>query len=367
MNMPGRASPTREVNRRDPLVAGVLRSWRELTSPPHSRRAGPGEETLVACSGGADSSALVLMLASSRRPGIVAHVVHDLRPAREALADRDAARRLAARVGWPFAERRVRVRHLPGNAEANARRARYAALTDMALTHGVRFVATAHHADDQLETVLMRLLRGAGPTKLAGVHATRTIRTAQGRVNVIRPMLGVWSADARAICRSVGWRWREDRTNRDTTLLRNRLRASVVPSLRALRPDLPARLQALCEQSRSLDELLARAAHRLLARAKKIRTKPRRRSVTRDRADAGDFEWKRDALARTNPSILGTTLRLAVLRCSLGRTRDRLPARTLGAIARAINDADGTRRTWSLRGAMVAVAGDAVRVAPRAG
>ncbi|MBC7772858.1 MAG: hypothetical protein H7210_10215, partial [Pyrinomonadaceae bacterium] len=85
---------------RDPAMGIIARQWRLLTSGKSAssgRRLGPGERTLVACSGGADSSALVLALAAATDQIVVAHVVHDMRSAAEAHADRDAVRRLAAR------------------------------------------------------------------------------------------------------------------------------------------------------------------------------------------------------------------------------------------------------------------------------
>ncbi|MFN0011242.1 MAG: tRNA lysidine(34) synthetase TilS, partial [Phycisphaerales bacterium] len=247
------------LDKRDPVVAGVIRRWRELTTLPRSRRAGAGEPLLVACSGGADSSALVLMLAAATDKGIVAHIVHDLRPKREALADCDAAKRLAARVGWRFVQASIKVRALAGNAEANARRVRYEALATLARRCGVGFIATGHQGDDQIETVLMRLMRGSGPTRLAGIRARRVL-PGLPRVEVIRPMLTVSAADARRVCRGAGWQWQEDRTNADVRLLRNRLRVEVVPRLRKMRPDLAERVGVLAAQSEALDKMFGRAA-----------------------------------------------------------------------------------------------------------
>ncbi len=338
----------------------IVAAWRQLTSPPGTRRRGSGEPVLVACSGGADSSALVLALASARAPGIVAHVVHDLRPRRTALRDRDAARRLAGRVGWPFVETEVRVRSPRGNLEALARRARYAALTELAQARGIDFIATAHHADDQLETILMRLLRGSEPSRLAGVAGSRRLPPAGGVVCVppllwreggrmrvlgqgpllIRPMLGVSRDDARAICRAARWKWAQDATNRDTTRLRARLRARVVPLLKRIRPDVLERVADLAALSRQTRTLVA-------ARAKRITRAAARTPAAR--------RWRRADLCRCvregEELAVGEALRAACV-CR-GAPPDSLPARVVHQIVRAVTDGDGTPRRWTAGGCRI--------------
>ena len=158
------APPHRGVRRSDPAVAEVVARWRRLTG---------GARTLVACSGGADSVALLLMLRAATDDLVAGHVVHDLRPRDEALADRDAVRGLADACGVPFVSEEVRVP--AGNAEGMARTARYEALARMAQEHGCASVASAHHAGDQLEGVVMALVRGAGVRGLGGAQEIREI------------------------------------------------------------------------------------------------------------------------------------------------------------------------------------------------
>ncbi len=366
--MPRATRASRPTDRRDPVVAGVIRRWRELTTPPRSRRAGPGEPLLVACSGGADSCALVLMLAAASDTGIVAHIMHDLRPKREALADRDAAKRLAALVGWRFVQASVKVRALAGNAEANARRVRYAALAKLARRCGVRFIATGHHGDDQIETVLMRLMRGSGPTRLAGIRERRAL-PGLPRVQVIRPMLALSAADARRVCRAAGWKWQEDRTNADVSLLRNCLRAEVLPRLRKMRPDLPERVGVLAAQSEALEKMLARAAARLLKQATSHSATADLRSesggtrkAASGRGKSHALTWNRAWLARRPVAVVGEAVRAAALRVSGGAARDHLPWRTVDAITRAVRDGDGTVREWMLHGARIVIDAKTVRV-----
>lgn len=143
-----------------------------------------GEPLALAVSGGPDSMAM-LWLAQAALPGrvIAATVDHGLRPAAAAEAALVAA--ACARLGIPHATLRPEQPIGGGNFHAAARAARYALLGRWAVRAGARALATAHHADDQAETFLMRAVRGSGPAGLAGVRARR----AEGELTVIRPVL----------------------------------------------------------------------------------------------------------------------------------------------------------------------------------
>ena len=186
-----------------------------------------GEAVLVAVSGGADSVALLDVLGALapelRLTLHVVHVHHGLRP--EADADAGFVGGLCARLGIPFHLERVAVRREPPweGLEAEARRARYGAFREVARRVGAQRVATAHTADDQAETVLMRLLEGAGPRGLAGIAPVRGI--------FIRPLLGARRADIEAHLRARGLAWVEDASNSDPRFLRNRIRHEVLPFL----------------------------------------------------------------------------------------------------------------------------------------
>jgi tRNA(Ile)-lysidine synthase len=151
------------------------------------------------------------------------HVHHDLRPE----ADRDArfVEHLCQTLGVPCHVERVSVRRAPpwDGLEAEARRARYRAFALRADQVSATRIATGHTADDQAETVLMRLLQGAGPRGLSGILPARG--------PFIRPLLGVRRLEILDHLASRGLAWVEDATNADTRFLRNRLRHSIMPSL----------------------------------------------------------------------------------------------------------------------------------------
>lgn len=222
-------------DRRHPVVRRVVHAWRMLCDERPSGRAGRGKPTLVAVSGGADSSALVLCLAAVGAPIALGHVIHDMRPAAEARADAQRVEVLGVALGVPVRVAEVRLAGAAGglNAEAGYRRLRYAALVDMARQAGCGWVATGHHAHDQLESVLMALARGSGPRGLAGLAPSR--RLARG-VMLMRPMLGISPDQAKAVCQSAGWAWAEDPTNAETSRLRAAIRHTVLPPLLGARP-----------------------------------------------------------------------------------------------------------------------------------
>lgn len=264
----GASHPLRSQLRRLAAVRTIGAEWRRLTGGT-GRGRDERRRTLIACSGGGDSSGLVLALwAAAAEPGatlVVGHVVHDLRSAAEALADRDAARELALRLGLAFAEASVAVLRKPGNAEANARAARYEALTTLALEHRCRWVATAHHERDQLESVVMGLVRGAGPRGLAAVAPSRSLGgLGSAPVRLIRPALSVSPVALAEVCQRVGWTPAVDVTNADVARLRAALRHGVVPALERLRPAVARRAARAAELQRSAAGVIEGLAREVL-------------------------------------------------------------------------------------------------------
>ncbi len=218
---------------------------------------------LVAASGGVDSTVLLDALAQlapahSLRLS-VGHVNHQLRGA-DSEADQAAVAAQAMAHGLPFAARSVDAealrRGVPSRARPTlqeaARTLRYVALKDMAKAVGAAAIATAHQADDQAETLLLRILRGCGPDGLAGIPE----RSPAG--DVTRPLLAVSREEILAYATARQLCWREDASNRSLRYARNRLRNRWLPGLRReFNPQLLRKLGQLAETMRRDAEWMA--------------------------------------------------------------------------------------------------------------
>lgn len=339
--MPHAATIKNELSA-DPRIRRVLAEWRRLTGGRGVRDA--DRSTLVACSGGADSSALAIALAAAPARIVLAHVVHDLRPEVEALADRDAAATLADRLGLEFVEGHAAVRAIGGNLEARARELRYHELERLAHAAGLPLVATGHHADDQLETLLMRLVRGAGPTGMGGIAPRRRL----GTLTLVRPMLGLARAEAEGVCDAAGWAWRTDETNRDISRTRAAIRHEVVPALKRIAPAAGERAGATADACREA----GRAIDHIAARCDRL---------SRVAARTGMIEWDRDRLRRLPGAVLGALIRREIIGAA-GGGADRLPRRTVRRLVAAIRDDSGQARRFDLRGVVVKLTRDRVRL-----
>jgi len=188
---------------------------------------------LVAVSGGADSVALLRALHSvAPEFGITLHVAHLHHGLRGADADADLAfvRSLCTQLGVPLIaarwNSRARMKRRGLTGQNGLRALRRAFLTQAARRAGAAFIATAHTADDQLETVLLRLARGTGLPGLGGIRARAGLW--------IRPLLEATRADLEADLVRIGQPWREDRSNQDLRYARNWIRHRVVPALAAV-------------------------------------------------------------------------------------------------------------------------------------
>ena len=308
---------------------------------------------LVACSGGADSTATLLALATTPAPLVVGHVAHDIRPEAEVRADAEHARALAASLGIPFVDAPVRVREGPGNLEARARRARYEALERMAGERACRLVVTGHHADDVLETSLMRLLRGTGARGLAGPLPSRPL--GPHGLTLVRPGLLVSRADMLRICSLASLTPRHDVTNDDPSMLRNAIRARVVPVLKQLSPGVERRVARTAAHMRNIAAYLEGEAAAILGRAEL----------------AGPSIRLGRTLVRQVPEILlGEVVRGAVLQLGGGADLDRTGASTVGKVVRAARDGRGGRRTfkWGVQGRVtVLITADRVEISVEEG
>lgn len=187
-------------------------------------RPGRGETLLVAASGGPDSGALAaLACGAAARSGarvVLGHVNHGVREV--CWQDEAVVLALGTALGARVFCTSVQA---GGDDEATLRELRYAALASVALAAGARRVCTAHHAEDQTETVLLALFRGAGPEGLRGMAASRPL---DGDLSLERPLLRVPSAELRDYCRRRGLPYVRDETNADTSYRRNAVRAALV-------------------------------------------------------------------------------------------------------------------------------------------
>jgi tRNA(Ile)-lysidine synthase len=190
----------------------------------------PGSRVLVGLSGGSDSVALALLLRELSEHGgfgvvALAHVNHQLRPTAE--RDQDFCRGLADRLGVPIRVESVDVRSYAASQrlsiEDAARRLRYECLRRCAQEVLADRVAVGHTRDDQAETFLLKLIRGAGMAGLGGIYPQRG--------EIIRPLLDVSRSELRDYLTSLGHGWVEDETNADLKNPRNRIRHRVLPEL----------------------------------------------------------------------------------------------------------------------------------------
>jgi tRNA(Ile)-lysidine synthase len=223
-----------------------------------------GDRVLVALSGGPDSVALLRVLreleaADELAVAGIAHLDHGLRDG--ANDDEQFCRALAAELGLEFrsdlVDVRARAARLRTSLENAGRRARYELFERVATELGADVIATGHTRDDQAETFLLRLLRGAGPRGLAGIHPRA------GRV--VRPLLDVGRDELRAYLASLGQPFRDDESNRDLSIPRNRIRHELLPLLaRDFSPGVTGVLAREAEIARQDEDRLQREAIDLL-------------------------------------------------------------------------------------------------------
>ena len=200
----------------------------------------PGSKIVLGVSGGPDSLALLhIMRRLSTSLDLELHVAtldHGLRAAAGAA---DAAFVMQTCRDWalPVTIKTLSPADLPTKTENAARMARYQFLADVARQIGAQQVAVAHHADDQAETVFMHLIRGAGLQGLAGMAYSAALPGAPDLL-LIRPLLDATRQEIEAYCQEYELAARQDRSNKETHLLRNRLRLEILPQLRQINPQI---------------------------------------------------------------------------------------------------------------------------------
>ena len=198
----------------------------------------PQQPVLAGISGGPDSLCLLDILHAAGFPVIVAYFNHQLRP--EADLESASVSERARSLGLPFVTASADVR---GYAEAQglsieeaARTLRYRFLFAAARERGAQAVAVGHTADDQVETVLMHFLRGAGLVGLKGMETRTLLPVFDPEIPLVRPLLGLWRTDTESWCRAHGLEPHFDATNADQAYFRNRLRHALIPELEKYNP-----------------------------------------------------------------------------------------------------------------------------------
>lgn len=230
------------------LEAQFRTEWQHLTGKPAHAALPVG----AAVSGGGDSVALLaLLLAIGLRPRVL-HVNYGLRP--EAAADEAFVRRLAGAYGLPFrvnAPEPAQWQQLQAAAgtQAAARHFRYRWFAQVAQELGLRWIATAHHRDDQLETLLADLLHPRVRSVFQGIAPRQGI--------IVRPLLQWGKASLQRYATEKGLSWREDRSNLQPVYQRNRIRLQLLPLLQELQPAIAAVLEAQHRLERAKDAFIA--------------------------------------------------------------------------------------------------------------
>ncbi|MBL8237400.1 MAG: tRNA lysidine(34) synthetase TilS, partial [Bryobacterales bacterium] len=290
-----------------------------------------GSHVGVAVSGGADSVFLLHFLAARGNLELtVLHVNHGLRGAD---SDGDAAfvEALAGELRLPFSGHRMGA--ATGNLEQYCRRERMAFFARAMAGGRVGRVATGHTATDQAETVMMRLLRGAGTTGLRGILPV----TAEG---LIRPLLGVSREEVRGWLRERGYEWREDATNEAEDFLRNRVRRRLLPVMRELDGECEAALGRVAELAWEDEDYWRREAGAVLERA--------------GRWERGALVLDRRELTGLHRALLGRAVRMGLER-GLGSLRrldrghvERVMALATGASGEGALDVPGGRVRLSM-------------------
>jgi len=295
----------------------------------------PGDRICAAVSGGADSVALLLLLhAANALPrnalgvGLSAvHVHHGLR-GDEADADLAFVEELCARLEVPLHVRRAsvpgRVAHAreagqSETVEEAARNLRYELFRQLLAEGHADSVLTAHTLDDQAETVLMKLLRGAWTEGLSGIHPVVLVPNGTHAGRILRPLLGVRRADLLAFLESRNQTWRTDSSNADQAFTRNRIRHSVLPLLREYNPAIDQALANLAELARE-DEArwnseLSRILPQLLLPGRPVRGGGR--AISTAPGESNSVALEIDRLRSLDPALRRRVVRAA--------------ARTLGA------------------------------------
>ena len=233
-----------------------------MASSKKSKSKKPTKRIGIALSGGLDSVVL-LDAVSKAYPHdtlFALHIHHGLQ--KQADQWLIFCEQLAQRYQIGFDFRLLHLHDQTGNVEARARTARYDALKDLCDTHDLDHLLLAHHQNDQAETILLQLLRGAGPSGLSGMGARKELRSATGkRITVWRPLLEQSRAELEAYAKRQRLQWVEDPSNQNTRYRRNAVRKTILPALSKIQPGAIANLARSAQLLAQAQTLLDRLAH----------------------------------------------------------------------------------------------------------
>jgi tRNA(Ile)-lysidine synthase len=293
-----------------------------------------GERAVVGVSGGADSTALlVLLVRLATKLGIdvrAAYFDHQLRGGKASAQELGAVEALADKLNVPLSlgsgDVKAHARERKTGIEEAARVMRYSFLAKTAREYDARTVAVGHTADDQVETVLMHILRGSGLAGLAGMSPLSPWPFTDNELRLVRPLLEVRRSETEAYCREAGLEPLEDTSNRSSRYRRNVVRNEVLPLLREHVPGVDENILRLARVAESEQRSLQRKVNGILGRAA--------------RTEGGAIRLSLGELREAPPELLPEVMRLAVARL-LGESRD-FGERHLRAMSEAVTKPAGT-------------------------
>ena len=325
------------------MFAGALAALRADASAAAANPAAAPAPLAVALSGGLDSSVLLHLAhayaAQVGAPLFAFHVHHGLSGNADAWLDHCRAQ--CAALGVQFDSRAISLVKDKSGVEAAARKLRYAALGAMCAEHGVDLLLTAHHLDDQAETVLLQLLRGAGMAGLSGMDTANSAPSLLGNAHLVmaRPLLPVPRASLEQYAGEHGLSWVDDESNLDARYARNALRLKVMPVLAAAFPGYQERFARSAQHAQSAQRILTEVAAEDLARVldgEQLDVAPLR-TMSRERVQnlirhwfalrgvrMPSTAWLQELVAQLIEARPGAQLLVTHPDCHLRRHRDRL-------------------------------------------